>query len=267
MVLKGFLADFPRVHYSFTKLAPCFITKDAGDAETLTQGNDASRKYFRATKELLGCHLKMPSAQTNLRAYPGRLWPPPPPPAWLFSGPNVKPIALFLFFFFFFLLISGHFEWVFKDTFFKHSLRARATRTHSLFLKSQNSWKLLNKHLVPTLPLIFFLQYMGLHFVRQIPSQGTLQENTGRNPAPAPHHHVCRKYSAARMHKPLRMSPMESGSEEGNLLPSRHLAGVGQTGEPHLQACQWELHLTIFQKPDPGRGFSPPRFCVSQKAT
>lgn len=86
----------------------------------------------------------------------------------------------------------------------------------------------MNKHLVPTLPLIFFLQYMGLHFVSQIRSQGTLQGHTGRNPAPAPHPHVCRKYFAARMYKPLRISPMEWGSEEDNLLPSRHLAGVGQ---------------------------------------
>ena len=58
---------------------------------------------------------------------------------------------------------------------------------------------------------------------------------------------------------------MEWGSEEDNLLPSRHLAGVGQPegggggGEPHLQACQWELHSKIFQKPDPGCSFSPPR--------
>lgn len=52
------------------------------------------------------------------------------------------------------------FEWVFKDTFFKYSLRLKQQELTLCFEKLEQLETFVNNHLVPT-PLIFFLQYMG----------------------------------------------------------------------------------------------------------
>lgn len=123
----------------------------------------------------------------------------------------------------------------------------------------------MNKHLEPTLPLIFLLQYMGLHSVSQ-PSPRTSAGEHRKKPPPR-----AQAVFSSQNAEPLRTSPVESGSEEDNPLPSRHLAAAGRTGEPplphpHPHGCQWELHSKVSQKPDPGHGFPLHKFCSFSKS-
>lgn len=99
MAPKDFLAGFPKAHYSLTELAPCFITRDARDTETLTQEDYTPRKVS-SYPIMCGLPVVRLSICKGLCAdkpesLPWKMVTFSPFPAFFCSDPNKKPIALF----------------------------------------------------------------------------------------------------------------------------------------------------------------------------